>query len=501
MVAAREAFTRRDLLLVALLVAAGLTLRLALWSGYGLGDDPILRGQLVALLRNGYFIPDNQGYRITWWLPTLVACRLVGLNEIGLIAPITAASVLTIAVVYLIGHQLFGRAGAVAAGLLLAVLPFDVAWSTTLSSDFVCSLASAIAIWCALRATSHPDVASRRRAWAGAAVALVAAYHAKVSGAVLVVPIAAIVWMRRRDLGRELWSAVAWAGVLGALVLGVYWALSGNPFAPLALEIRLQGLTPEQAPLRQVTRETFLVFPRWLFLPSPTGDRVYAAYPHLLVAFLLLGWMLRLRTSVEMVWWLASVFLVMELNVQRIGPYWVAGFRNVRHLHGVAAPLVLALAGYLAALRVRWRWVADATLVVLVGFGLWQAVEVAARTRAVFADRRQLVRYLATLPPGHVYGDVSMHMRWALDMDLVPGWQFTELSGDPAARRGQLGAVTDGYVITGVGQEPYYGCGSCAVRAAELPADRFDQLLELPGPAAGPWWRPEPARLWRARAG
>src|SRR5262245_26010655 len=118
-------------------MAIGLALRLALWSGYGLGDDPILRAQFVSL-HNGNLIPDNQGYRVTWWLPTLISTRFFGITENGLIWPITIFSMLGIGVVYAIGHQLYGRAGAVIAALLLLVHPFDVAWATTLSSDYVC---------------------------------------------------------------------------------------------------------------------------------------------------------------------------------------------------------------------------------------------------------------------------------------------------------------------------------------------------------------------------
>lgn len=483
------------------LMAAGLALRAVLWSGYGLGDDPILRAQFNSIIRGGQFIPDNQGYRVTWWLPTLLSARIFGLNEYALIWPITIASTLGIGAVYAVGHQLYGRAGAVIAALLLVVHPFDVVWAGTFSSDYVCSVASAIVMWCVLRATSHPDEAVRRRAWIGAAVALVAAYHAKVSAAVLVVPIAAILVMRRRDLGRELWTAVRWGGALGAVVAIVYFALAGNPLAPLELEVRYQGLVGEAAKFRPATWNTLEIYPRQLLQRGPSGDLVYGVYPHLLLAFLLLGWLFKLRTAPEALWWLLTLFLVLEFNVQRANGQWVAGFRNIRHLHGVVYPLMLVMAGYFVSMRRRWPKVTTVLVALLVAVTLSQAVVLSSRLQPVFGDRRTMARHLLTLEPGVVWGDVAMHMRWEFERDPQnQSWRYVELNNNETARKAQLEGITEGYLITGTGQEPFYGCPSCIVRARELPPDRFELLLELPGPDGdGPHWRPERARLWKVK--
>jgi 4-amino-4-deoxy-L-arabinose transferase-like glycosyltransferase len=499
---AGESFTRRDVLLALALMAGGLILRASLWSGYGLGDDPILKAQFVAFLRDGRFIPDNQGYRVSWWLPTLASTRLFGLNEYALIWPVTIMSALGIGAVYAIGHQLYGRAGAVIAALLLAVHPFDVVWAGTFSSDYFCSVLSAVAMWCVLRATSHPDVDVRRRAWIGAVIALVAAYHAKVSAAVLTVPIAAIVFMRRRDVGRELWTAVAWGAALGGLVLFVYWALTGNPLAPLELEVRYQGLIGEPAKFRLATWHTLEIYPRQLLQRGPSGDFVYGFYPHLLIGFVLFGWLFRLRTAPETLWWTFVLFLVLEFNFQRANGEWVAGFRNIRHLHGIVYPMMLAIAGYLVSMRRRWPTVTTVLIAVLVTGTLAQAVVLGGRLWPVFADRRTMAKELLEREPGVVWGDVAMHMRWELESyPPNPLWRYAELTDNATNRKPQLESITEGYLITGLGQEPFYGCPSCIVSAAEVPPDRFELLLELPGPedGTGPHWRPERARLWRAK--
>lgn len=219
------------------------------------------------------------------------------------------------------------------------------------------------------------------------------------------------------------------------------------------------------------------------------------------MAFVLGGWLLRLRTAPETLWWLVVLFMVMELNVQRANGEWVAGFRNVRHLRGIVYPMVLALAGYLLSLRRRWHRVATVLIAVLVAGTLGQAVVLAGRLGPSFADRRAIAEQLLALPPGVIHGDVAMHMRWDLDNYPPRGeWRSVELASDVAGRKLQLDAIGEGYVITGTGQEPFYGCPSCIVRATELPPDRFELLYEAPGPDGdGPLWRPERARLWKVR--
>src|SRR5262245_13789002 len=114
-------------------MAAGLALRLRYWSGSGLLDDPVFFQFIDNIASRGVIQTageSNFTYRVTWWIPTVLSCRMFGLTETGLILPILAASVLGIGVVYLLGTLLDSRAAGVIAAALLIVLPLDVAWST-----------------------------------------------------------------------------------------------------------------------------------------------------------------------------------------------------------------------------------------------------------------------------------------------------------------------------------------------------------------------------------
>src|SRR5207248_2502260 len=97
-------------------------------------------------------------------------------------------------------------------------------------------------------------------------------------------------------------------------------------------------------------------------------------------------------------WWLLIIAVGMQLTLVRADGVWISGFRNVRHLHVVVYPLVLALAGYLVGLRARFRRVGETVVVALLAYSGWQCVATASKTQIAFADRRTACRYLESLP-------------------------------------------------------------------------------------------------------
>jgi hypothetical protein len=177
---------------------------------------------------------------------------------------------------------------------------------------------------------------------------------------------------------------------------------------------------------------------------------------------------------------------------------WVAGFRNVRHTHIFVYPMILLLTGYLVALSGRWFRAAVGLVVALVAFGLWQSASLATKTYVSFEDRRRAAHFLATLPKKTVYSDFQINT-WRA---IIPGEEvrqpFKELPSFVAAeRRTMLEQVTEGYLVTGGGREPWYGCIDCIPRRAEIPPGRWRLLKEFPEegrPIAV--WRPEPLKIW-----
>ena len=494
-----------DVPLVVAIAAVGLIFRLLNFSGLGLGDDMLLRFDIYSLVHDGQVRASPNAYRFTWWLPTAVACRVFGLTERGFIVPILVFDVLGIITVYLLATNLWGRAAAVAAALLLVVLPLDVAWSTMLTMDIVLSVFSALCILAVLRATDRDGAPPRERAraWTVAGLCLWLAYHTKISALLLVPALGAIAWIRRRALDRTVLYFVATTiGLFSATVLGS-WILAGDALAPYHTELTWQGLTGDDAVRsHRFTSEFLWTYPRWLFCPDVFGDLVHSIYPHLLVGLAVAAPVLGLPTAWEVVWWLVMVLLGLEFNVQRVQGAWVAGFRSVRYTHVFAYPIVLLLGSYLAALRVRSRRGGTLLLALLLAFSAWESVSTASKTRIAFGDLRTVCSFLAGLPAKPVHSDFQLGY-WMSHAGLREhGWDFAEVAYTPAARVVELARLAPrgpAYVVTGGGREPYYGCTECVPKAAELDLKQWALVKEFPSPIGPTSWRPEPLRLWEVR--
>jgi len=490
--------TPRDLAWMLALMALALVPRLYWASGVGLSDDFIFRGEVNAVLHQ-QVLPDNQAYRFSWWFPTALSCRLFGLTELGLILPFTATATLGVALVYLLGKTLWGRPGGVIAALLLATYPLDFAWSTMMANDIMISFYAGATMLLVLQALAQDDPRWRRWLWALAGVALWFAYHTKIT-AVLLIPVVALTCVaNRRRLDRSVLWMVATAVPLFAFTSLFLYVLTGDPLFPYHAELQFQGLSGPLAKTRAISPDVFWYYPRLLFFPDSLGDRIHSIYPHALLVLALVGIVVGFPTSGIVLCWLVMVAVGMQLTLVRADGVWISGFRNVRHLHVVVYPLVLALTGYLVALRSRFRRVGDVTLVVLLAYSAWQCVATASKTQIAFGDRRSVCRYLETLPQkAPRYADQGI-VTWCMVLDPANGPpRVTELPPDVAGRKARLATITSGYLVTGGAREPYYGCPPCITHAFELPAGRWRLVRAFPDPVPPVAWREETMRVWEA---
>ena len=494
-----------DLAWMLALMTLGLALRLLYFSGFGLADDQIFRGNIAFILNNKTFTGDNIAYRITWLVPAALFCKIFGLTELGMILPITATAILGIGLIYAFGKALWGRQGALIATILLIVHPLDFAWSTMFTNDIPLSFFSALSILLVLRAIQQEDAAWKCRLWILAGVSLWLAFQAKISAVFLAPVIALICWTNRRRLGPQFFDFLATAGVLFGATLLMYYLFTGDLFAPYHVELRFQGLVGPEGPAHRLTAEWFWTYVKLLFFPDRWGDFLFSVYPHLLVVLAVASWFWGIRTSPEVFWWFAFVFLGMQFNIQRAGGVWITGFRNIRHGHVFIYPLILMLTGYLVELRLRrsrlwpklWHGLVGALLV----FSAWQSVAAASKTEIAFADRRNVCQYLTTVPRKVIYSDGAIYTWCAILEVKGRPWQFKELhTFDKQQRKTEIAAITSGYLVTGGGREPIYGCFDCIPRADEiLDRQKWRLLKEFPGPEKPTPWRPEPLRLWEAK--
>src|SRR5262249_14238658 len=210
-----------------------------------------------------------------------------------------------------------------------------------------------------------------------AGVTLWLTYHAKISGVLLIPVIAVICVADRRRLDRSAFTLVAVALPLFAFTSLFLYVLTGDPLFHYHSELRFQGLSGPLAKARAISPDVFWYYPRLLVYPDSLGDLLHSIYPHALLVLAVLGVLLGFRSPGIILWWLVIVAVGMQLTLLRADDVWISGFRNIRHLHIVVYPLVLALAGYLVGLRRRFRGLAEVVLVALLAFSGWQCVATA----------------------------------------------------------------------------------------------------------------------------
>ncbi|HEY4898076.1 MAG TPA: glycosyltransferase family 39 protein, partial [Solirubrobacteraceae bacterium] len=137
------------------------------------------------------------------WVQAL-SVRLFGYHSLSVLVPEALMGVASVALVYDLVRRRFGRAGAFAAGLALALTPITVAISRHNNPDALLVLCCVAAVWCVVRGLE--DGRTRWLLWAGALVGL--GFETKMGVALVVVPGIAAAW---------LWGAPAGRGHLHAL--------------------------------------------------------------------------------------------------------------------------------------------------------------------------------------------------------------------------------------------------------------------------------------------
>lgn len=492
----------RFLVGLVVLVAVATAARVAWFSGLGLGDDMLLRWDIRTALHGHSLGAGPNGYRFPWWLPTTWSCRLLGLTEIGIIVPIVVYDALGLGVVGLLGALLAGPAAGLLATAIVAATPLDFAWATMLTTDIPYSFWTATAMLLGVVGLRRGWGAGALVAYLGAGVSLWLAIHAKLSGLALAPLFAILAWRYRRRLTLESLAFPAATGVLVVLSGLVAWSVWGSPLASLDAELKAQGLVGDVGVREHpLTRDLMLVFPNLLLFPNYFGNLVFGIVPWAVITGLVVGRWLGARVSPVVFWWIVVVALGLEFNVQRANGVWVAGFRNVRHMHPLVYPLALALACQLVGLGRRHRPLAALVGAGVLAIGGWQSLDVADKTVVSFADRRAAAYFLLALPVKPVYGDFQLEQ--TVDTHKPEGSPLRVApikAPDREGQRVEIAALRNAYLVTGGGREPYYGCTHCIPSIQQLDLLQWRLLYERPEPPATTSWRSEPLRIWEAVA-
>jgi hypothetical protein len=492
-VAAPESRPGPPPVLWAAVFGAGVALRLLLFSGYGLGDDPNYFIAFNMIEKAGTYYPsDPYQMRFGIWVPVVIAMKLFGQTELGFVGGMLLCSIFNLALVYLLARQEWEWPYALLAMALLAVCPLDVLCSTLFANDMM------LGTWCftafflyrkAILETTRPAV--RRASAVASGLFLLFGFVTKpwVS---LMLPIfaAEASWHWRA------WRVTVVTGLSTAVFVGSYVAWQQFRFGDPLYHI---NVAKPLAIFMPYSRDLMLDYPRMLFLPNQYGARFAGFYPHLVLG---LGALFVLRSPAAAKWLLYLAVLLLGLTALPAGRrdgQWVTLVPHIfRYLAFVSIPLCLALAAWLRE-ACRWRpALGVVVIVVILGVSVAQSVAVTEPTRDAFGEQRRAIAVLRQFPDEPVVSDDHFLARIAhFEWKDRRGERAVPLRREGARRAVEYAAVTESMVVTGGGRLPWYGCPTCNSNLGAFDPPRTWTLVAAfeDRPITG--YRLEPLRVWR----
>ena len=347
----------RRLTLVVLLFLA---MRIVFFQGYlgvGAGHDDVFSSKAYGVaqkwasgsLRLYDGTEDSNALRTGIVIPTAVSYYFLGVNEVSMILYPLVCSMASLLLTMHLGHILFDRNTGVLAGGLLAVFPLDVLYSSVLWPDPAMSMFGLLAITCLLKGSLKESHSSHRRWLYVCGLSVGFAYITKVTGLLILLPVAAYLVYRRA-------SPIHWACVLAGLVCGfvieaVFFTLSAGDFmlrARLFNPLALLGTSREAIPMaadgEQLPARVLWSFPSMMLAPFNRKIVYFGAFGWFLAAGVVHTVWRRDTKSGFVLSWLALVYLGIILLPISISPLTFAHNVKPVYLHPLVFPTVLIVA-------------------------------------------------------------------------------------------------------------------------------------------------------------
>jgi len=354
----QERSVRFHLVTISLLLVCACSLRLLLFSGFVLGDDPAY-ADFVSHILNGSYPPV--------YSHSVFACRPIILYSIALpvylfgwfewsfVLPILLASLTNTGLVYLAGNTLWGPLAGVLAALVYMTFPLDAVHATTLSNDILLSTFIWGGGFVLLLSYKHHD---KRRYLllpvasgfiVGAAVGI--KLNALVAPFILLAPLVLVQWKGFR--GGAFKSLIAWmiGWLLANMLLCVFlYSLSGDILAHYHAEMKFNldynpsGYLPGEGSLVRF----LLYYPKLIVGILREGHRGYQFMPYgyfFICFFLCLPLVLgkRFRVILLPAFLALGYMLIMEFAPLKVSPDYVPIHRLPRFLHIASMPAAVAI--------------------------------------------------------------------------------------------------------------------------------------------------------------
>jgi len=484
--------SKRQYLLIGILLA-GLSIRLLLFCGDGLGDD----SNYFSAFKNiydGKFLNSQYYHRFSYWIPQVLIWKFLGINEFTFLLPILLSSLGCICLVYCIGKELFGTAVGLIGASLMAVHPFEVLNATLFSTDVNLSLYMLCCVYFFLLAQRS----YRHVYFFLSALFLLFSFVNKPFGIfiVLVLPVLILIKERRlRDMLRY-WPMALWSVALFTVLLLGFWKLTGDP-----LEIINIYYTREPFHSAPIDRYQLSIYPKQMFLKSEFGERFHGFHFYAVVLCLFFVRRTDWPKIFGVLLWFMLIFSCHEFLPQKIeAGQWLTAQRIFRYFVIVVPPSVIWLAyfwGKWHRLSPRTFFVAFLAYLSLSVFWCWDSTRY---SRIAFGEVREALVHLKGLGDVDIYADdyfLSKYQRLMNAGNPDSRLHFWRDAETRHAWRSLFQSVSSGYVVTGGPRLPYYGCYSCIPNLGDFKPPPYWTLVKEFNREIFPPWKLEALRIWK----
>jgi 4-amino-4-deoxy-L-arabinose transferase-like glycosyltransferase len=400
---ARPLPSGRDARVIALLCAlavVALGVRLTFFTGL-FGDDDTAYASAATALRDGRLAVGADLVSLRVGLLALAAgsYALLGVSEVASVMPALLASIATLFVVYGIALLLHGPSAAAIAGLLYALSPLNVLFSTTLLPELPMALAVSLAVLLVLLAERCVTSTARAALAFLGGITAGAGYLMKEPAALIVVVLALVGAPRLLRGDRTGWLYLLPLVGFGVVLLGeaiCYHSHYGDLLHRFGGIARAQA-TATASSERERELQSWRVYPRAMFVVVNQVGLLF----WWLAGFGVIAMTRRLPTPPLLLCWFALLLGYLQFGSTSLTSYHPLP-KQPRYLEAVTAPTVLLLGIWIAewarrsSSRVRLRKLAIALVpyaVTSLGFIALSHIDL----RTVFRPVRETAPVLASL--------------------------------------------------------------------------------------------------------
>jgi len=350
-----------DLAVLATLVAIALALRLTMFSGFVLGDDPAYAWYTSQILQgSGY--PHFSKYSVFLARPLLLymaalSIYLFGWQEWSFVLPILLSSLINTVLVYLIARELGGRRVGALSAIAYIFFPLDIVHSTTFTNDiplstFIWGGAFLLLIALNSRFCGKSLLAFVSGMIVGLGVAIKP--NALAAGPLFAFGAFLTSVLRRRQMPQPYWlPSAAWS--LGWAITNLALCLfvkihSGSFWGQIETELRFNlDLDPSALKASGISIPDFLLlYPKWILGLAREGHPPYTFMPYgyffifFFACTLLAPWRQFAALRLPLIW-AFSFFLILEFTPITLTPRYIPLHRLPRFLHLISIPAAICI--------------------------------------------------------------------------------------------------------------------------------------------------------------